>query len=113
MKTKTFLIISIICLVLASCKANYPVAQETGKSDVAYIIIVRNHKANSNVTVSLTNPNITFEAQTVKNKKSNRRGHQYQVGTGTRGIIVKDKEGNILYQSKLFLQSQEVKEINI
>lgn len=100
-------------ILLASCKANYPVAQETGKADVAYILIVRNHKADSKVTVTLTNPDVTFEAQTVKSRKSNRRGHQYQVVTGTRGITVKGQNGEVLYQSKIFLQGQEVKEIDI
>lgn len=105
----------ILCCIIAlmGCRAHYPVAQETGKADVAYILIVRNHKADSKVTVTLTNPDVTFEAQTVKSKKANRRGYQYQVGTGTRGITVKGKNGEILYQSKIFLQGQEVKEIDI
>lgn len=112
---KQLKVLLILCCIVAlvGCRAHYPVAQETGKADVAYIIIVRNHKADSKVTVTLTNPNVTFEAQTVKGKKANRRGYQYQVGTGTRGIIVKGKSGEILYQSKIFLQGQEVKEIDI
>lgn len=112
---KQFKITIILCCIIAlmSCRAHYPVAQETGKADVAYILIVRNHKADSKVTVTLTNPNVTFEAQTVKSKKANRRGYQYQVGTGTRDITVKGQNGEILYQSKIFLQGQEVKEIYI
>lgn len=105
----------ILCCIIAlmGCRAHYPVAQETGKADVAYILIVRNHKADSKVTVTLTNPDVTFEAQTVNGKKANRRGCQYQVGTGTRGVTVKGQNGEILYQSKIFLQGQEVKENNI
>lgn len=104
----------LCCLIaLVGCRANYPIAQETGQADVAYILIVRNHKADNKVTVSLTNPNVTFEAKTVKSKKSNRCGYQYQVGTGTRGITIKGQNGEILYQSKIFLQGQKTKEIDI
>lgn len=112
MKTKISILICGI-LLLVGCKISAPVAQETGKADVAYILVVRNHKADSKVYVTLTNPDVSFEARTVKGKKSNRKGYQYQVGTGTRGIIVKDAEGKVLYQSKIFLQGQEVKEIDI
>lgn len=113
MKTKLLLLCACIML-FAGCKTNYPVAQETGKADVAYLLFVRTNNGPKNVTVSMTDPNITFDAQTVKIKKSNRKGYQYQVSTGTRTIVVKDKEnGKVLYQSKVFLQGQQVKEIEL
>lgn len=113
MKAKLFMLCAFIML-LVGCKTNYPVAQETGKADVAYLLFVRSNNGPKDVTVTLSNPNVTFDAQTVKMKNSNRKGHQYQVGTGTRTLVVKDKEsGKVLYQSKVFLQGQQVKEIQL
>lgn len=107
--------ISIICttLLLAGCKSSIPVAQETGKADVAYLLFIRSNPKDKKVTVTLTNPQKTFTAQTVKNKTANRKGVQYQVATGTRGLIVTNESGKVIYQTKIFLQGQEVKQINL
>lgn len=112
---KRLKLLSIICatILLASCKISVPVAQETGKADVAYLLFIRSKSDNKKVTVALTNPQKVFTAETVKSKTANRKGRQYQVSTGTRDLTVTDESGNVIYQTKVFLQGQEVKEINL
>ena len=93
---------------LAGCKA--PVAQQSGKEDIAYLLFVSpNKKKKKKVTVSLDNQK-PFSVQVVKEKKSKRKGTQYGVKTGARHIKV-SYEGKTLYNKKIFISTQEVKQI--
>ena len=107
---KKLLILLALPLLLAGCRANFPVAQQSGKEDMAYLLFVSDKEyANKEIQVSIDNAQ-PFAAKVVKQKKSNRRGVQYGVGTGSRSIKV-SYEGKVLYQKKLFLSTQEVKQI--
>lgn len=98
--------------MLCGCKANYPVAQESGKEDVAYLIFVSSsNSGNKNVDVSVDDKT-TFTAKTVKSGKSNRRGTQYSVQTGKRKVEVRYK-GQTLYDKYVFLSPQETKVITL
>ena len=101
-----------VAALLVGCKANYPVAQETGKDDVAYLIFVSASDAKNKVVDVTVDGKTTFEAKTVKNRKSNRRGTQYSVQTGKRHVKVAF-EGQTLYDKYVFLSTQEVKEITL
>lgn len=104
------LILFLIPLLLAGCKANFPVAQEGGKEDIAYLLFVSSQE-NKNATIDVVLDNETpFEARVVSKKKSNRRGTQYSVRTGARSIKV-FRNGTVLYQKQIFLSPQEVKQI--
>lgn len=95
-----------------SCKANYPVAQESGKDDVAYLIFVSTSNAkDKDITVTIDGKT-TFQARTVKSKKSNRRGTQYSVQTGKRQVKVM-LDGQTLYDKYVFLSTQETKVITL
>lgn len=104
------LLISISLLaVLGSC-AKYPVEQAGGKEDVAYLLFVSPDKlAGQEVSVSVDGKT-SFMADVIKQKSSRRKGVQYAIATGTRSVVI-THEGKVVYQKKLFLSSQEVKQI--
>lgn len=107
---KKLLILFAIPLLLMGCRAHLPVAQESGKEDIAYLLFVSpNEYAGEEVQVTIDN-NAPFTAKVVKSKKANRRGSQYGIATGTRTLKV-SYNGKNLYQKKIFLSSQEVKQI--
>lgn len=107
---KKRLILFALPLLLCSCKANFPVAQQSGKEDIAYLLFVspdRYAGEKVQVTVDDAQP---FTAQVVTQKKANRRGTQYGIATGTHTVKV-SYEGETIYRKKIFLPTQEVKQI--
>lgn len=99
-----------VATLLIGCKANFPVAQESGKEDMAYLLFVgQNQYGGKDVLVTIDDAT-PFTAKVVKSKKSNRRGTQYGIATGTRDIKV-TYEGETIYQKKIFVSTQEVKQI--
>lgn len=107
---KLLILLLALPMVLIGCRANYPVAQESGKEDMAFLLFVSGKQyAGKNVQVTIDNGN-PFQAKVVKQKKSNRKGSQYGVATGTRALKV-TCDGNVIYQKKVFLSTQEVKQI--
>lgn len=98
----------ILPVLFTACKA--PIAQQSGKEDIAYLLFVSpNEYAGKKVTVILDDQ-APFTAKVVKEKSSKRKGTQYGIKTGTRNIKV--TSGNkILYQKKIFVSTQEVKQI--
>jgi hypothetical protein len=113
MKKFAIVISCVLSLLLTACKANMPVAQQSGKEDVAYLLFVSQsgqyHKQDLTVTVDEQ----TYTAQGIKAKTANRRGTQYTAPTGTHQLTVKDANGNVLYNKKVFLSQQEVKNITL
>lgn len=102
--------IFLLSILLTGCKANYPVAQQSGKEDMAYLLFVgQNQCGNKDILVSIDD-NAPFTAKAVKAKKANRKGTQYAIGTGARNIKV-TRESKTLYQKKIFVSTQEVKQI--
>lgn len=107
---KKILTILTVATLLIGCKANFPVAQESGKEDLAYLLFVgQNQYGGKDVLVTIDDAT-PFTAKVVKSKKSNRRGTQYGIATGTRDIKV-TYEGETIYQKKIFVSTQEVKQI--
>lgn len=99
-----------LAFLLSGCRAHFPVAQQTGKKDVAYLLFVgQKEYGGKDVQVKVDNAG-PFTAKVVKAKKSNRRGTQYAIGTGSRNLVV-TSEGKTLYQKKIFVSTQEVKQI--
>ena len=114
MKAKIlFSLIAIVCL-MAGCKANYPVAQQSGKEDMAYLVFVgpKETYGNGSKPVQVDVDGTKFDAKVVKPKTANRKGTQYGVATGRRSITV-TFNGQTIYQKQLFLSSQETKIINL
>ncbi len=110
---KKLLILFALPLLLSGCRANLPVAQESGKEDMAYLLFISPKEyTGKQVKVTIDNAQ-PFDAKVVKAKKSNRRGTQYGVGVGTRSLKVTDEAGRTLYDKKVFLSTQEVKQINL
>ncbi len=107
---KKLAILFAIPLFLTGCRAPRPVAQESGKEDIAYLLFVSpNEYAGKEVQVKIDNNN-PFTATVVKQKNANRKGSQYGIATGTRAITV-SCDGKNLYQKKIFVSTQEVKQI--
>lgn len=114
MKKNLLFAIFAVALLIVGCKVNYPVAQETGKEDMAYLLFVgpRQTYGNGSKLVQVDVDGNKFDAKVVKPKTSNRKGTQYGVGTGNRHIKV-EFEGKTIYEKQLFLSSQETKIINL
>lgn len=108
MKSK-LLFIALVAL-LVGCKANYPVAQQSGKEDIAYLLFVSGKEyTGKTVTVNIDGTT-RFDAKVVKARKANRRGTQYGIGTGRKSITV-TYDGRTLYNKQIFLSNQETKQI--
>lgn len=107
---KKLLYLLVLPLMLLSCKANFPVTQESGKEDMAYLMFISaSQYVGKDVQVTIDNGQ-PFTARVVKAKQSNRRGTQYGIGTGTRTLKV-SCDGKSLYEKKIFISTQEVKQI--
>ncbi len=103
-----------IAFLMIGCKANYPVAQQSGKEDMAYLVFVGPLKTfgNGSKPAQVDVDGTKFDAKVVKPKTANRKGTQYGVATGRRNVTVKFN-GQTVYQKQLFLSSQETKIINL
>lgn len=109
---KKLMLLFAIPILLTGCRANFPVAQESGKEDIAYLLFVSpNQYAGKEVQVKVDN-NAPFTAKVVKAKKANRRGSQYGIAVGTRTLTVSYNSRNI-FQKKIFVSTQEVKQITL
>ena len=109
---KSLIFIFGLALLMAGCKAHLPVAQQggSGKDDVAYLLFVgQKEYGGEQVQVSIDGAT-PFTAEVVKAKKASRKGTQYAIATGTRDLKV-TSDGKILYQKKIFVSTQEVKQI--
>ena len=107
---KKLLILLVLPLLLGSCRVSYPVAQQSGKEDMAFLFFVSsNTYKGKDVQVSIDGAQ-PFSAKVTKSKKANRKGTQYGIETGTRTLKV-TYEGKTIYQKKIFVSSQEVKQI--
>ena len=114
MKTKVFLSLITIACLLIGCKTNYPVAQQSGKEDMAFLVFVgdKNVYGDGKKTVQVTVDDTQFDAFVVKPKTANRKGTQYGVTPGRRNLTVRFN-GQVVYQKQLFLSVQETKVINL
>lgn len=112
-KNLLFALLAITCF-LVGCKTSFPVAQQTGKEDMAYLVFVgpRQTYGNGSKLVQVDVDGTKFDAKVVKPKIANRKGTQYGVATGNRQITVKFN-GETIYSKRLFLSSQETKVINL
>lgn len=109
---KLRILASIIAVILLVGCRSYPVAQQSGKEDMAYLLFVSSDKyKNKTVNVKLDD-NTTFEAKAVATKKAKRKGIVYGVSTGRRTIIV-TSSGNTIYEKELFLSTLETKQITL
>ena len=107
---RLLILLFVIPLLLIGCRAHFPVAQESGKEDIAYLLFVSPKEyAGKSVFVKIDN-NAPFEAKVVKSSKANRRGSKYGIAVGTRNITV-SYDGKSIYQKKIFVSTQEVKQI--
>jgi hypothetical protein len=114
MKKNLFFAIMASVLMLTGCKTSFPVPQQSGKEDMAYLVFVgpKSTYGNGLHPVQVDVDGTKFDAKVVKPKTANRKGVQYGVAPGTRNITVKFNN-NVVYNKKLFLSSQETKIINL
>lgn len=107
---KIVYVFAALALMMSSCKA--PVAQQGGKEDMAFLLFVSSSQyAGKDVQVTIDD-GTTFNAKVVKAKKAKRGGSQYGIATGNRSIKV-TSQGQVLYQKKIFVSAQEVKQIQL
>jgi len=107
---KQLLLLLTLPIFLLSCRATYPVAQQTGKEDMGYLLFISDNKyAGEEVLVTIDDAE-PFTAKVVKQKKAHNKGTQYGIATGIRQIKVVSN-GKVIYQKKLFVSTQDVKQI--
>ena len=97
-------------LLLLGCKANLPVAQQGGKEDMAYLLFTSPNEYGGKEVEVTVDGSTKFTVKVVKQKKANRKGTQYGVAPGTKTMKV-TCDGKAIYQKKIFLSTQEVKQI--
>jgi hypothetical protein len=114
MKANLLLLLFTVSFLLTGCKSSFPVAQQSGKEDMAYLVFVgpKETYKNGDILVQVEVDGTQFDAKVVKPKVANRKGTQYGVATGKRNVTVR-KDGQVIYQKQLFLSSQETKIINL
>lgn len=111
MNTKLWMMVGLVAL-LCGCKAHYPVAQEGGKEDGAYLLFISpDEYAGKEVTVMLDGKK-TFEAKVIKAKNANRKGTSYAVSTGRKKINVV-YNGKSIYSKEIFVSAQETQIITL
>jgi len=98
--------------ILPGCKGKYPVAQQTGKDDVAFLLFASPDQYHGKTVTVTLDGKTKFEATVVKEKKAHTHGTQYEVSTGPKDIKV-EADGKVLYQKKLMLSAQETKLITL
>jgi hypothetical protein len=113
MKKLSIVLACVAAMLLSACRAHMPVAQQSGKEDVAYLLFVSQNGDYHKKELSVTVDDQLFTALGIRAKDANRRGSQYTAPTGTHMLIVKNAEGRTLYSKKVFLSSQEVKTITL
>ncbi len=114
MTKNKFLMLALILVtcLFTSCRVNYPVAQQSGKDDVAFLLFASpDEYVGKTVKVTLDGKT-TFEADVIKMKKAHTKGTQYSVSTGSKSIKV-ESDGKVLYQKVLMLSAQETKLITL
>ncbi len=109
MKKNLLFIVSVV-LLMTGCRAHLPVAQQGGKDDAAYLLFVGQEEYGGKEVQVTIDDGAPFTAEVVKAKKASRRGTQYGIATGTRNLKV-TSGGKVLYQKKIFVSTQEVKQI--
>jgi len=114
MKTKVFFAVIVFASLLIGCKSSVPVAQQSGKEDMAYLVFVgpRSTYGNGSKLVHVNVDGKTFDAKVVKPKVANRKGTQYGVTPGRRKVSV-SFQGKTVYEKQLLLSSQETKIITL
>lgn len=111
---KSLLAIAAVVTLLTGCKTSYPVAQQSGKEDMAFLVFTGPDETykNGKLPVQVDVDGMKFDAKVVKPKVANRKGVQYGVGTGKRNLTVQF-QGKTIYQKQLMLSSQETKIITL
>jgi hypothetical protein len=113
MKKITVLFTCLVAVLLMGCRAHMPVAQQSGKEDVAYLLFVSQSGAYHKKAVTVDVDGQQYQAEGVRPKDAQRRGTQYSAPTGTHQLTVKSADGQVLYSKKVFLSAQEVKNITL
>ena len=114
MKKRLIIAFLVLTCILVGCKTSFPVAQQTGKEDMAYLVFVgpRQTYGNGSKLVQVDVDGTQFDAKVIKPKVANRKGTQYGVATGNRHVTV-TFNGKTVYSKQLFLSSQETKVITL
>ncbi len=113
MKKIVVIFTCVVAVLLTACKSNMPVAQQSGKDDVAYLLFVSQNGEYHKKDLTVTVDNQTYTAQGIRSKDSDRKGSQYTAPVGSHQLTVKNSEGQTLYSKKIFLSAQEVKTITL
>ena len=107
MKKQLFMILGIM-LLLSGCKSYAPIARESGKADIAFLIFTSNGAYNNKTVHIILNGKTDFDAKVVKARKSSYKGNVYPVPVGKNRVKV-IYNGETLYNKELFISTQETR----
>ncbi len=113
MKKIAIALACVVVMLLTACRAHMPVAQQSGKEDVAFLLFVSQSGLYHEKALTFEVDGQKFQAQGIGTKEAKREGTQYSVPTGTHQLTVKSEDGQTLYSKKVFLSAQEVKNITL
>jgi hypothetical protein len=109
---KKIIYLLIMFFMLLSCRAYLPVAQQSGKDDIGYLLFVSSDKyADKDIRFAIDNMQ-PYTAKVIKDNKSRTKGTQYGIATGTHVLEI-TYNGKKIYEKKIFISTQEVKRITL
>ena len=112
MKNKLLFVFLVSMLLMPGCRSSYPVAQQSGLEDAAFLLFVsQKDYVKQNLTIIVDDTK--FDAVAVKATKAKRKGTIYKIVPGTRHLIVQNDKGEVLYDKKVFISKQETKQIQL
>ncbi len=108
MKTRLFII--LCCTLLASCKVGVA-TQSQGLSDQGYLLLVTSDKKKTVDVV--VDGNVAFEATVNKEKRGKIHNTSYALNTGKRHVFITSKQGEILLDKLVIINTQQTKKIKL
>ena len=108
---KKYLLLLIIPLILAGCSVGRTTTTR-GIENESYLQFVQGQEKYSDGVDVFIDNNEPFKAKVDKIKKQTVKGNIYTIKSGTRQLKVEYK-GNVLYEKKVVLSSQETRQIQL
>lgn len=108
---KIFILLSF-CLLLVGCgTGNF--AKSTGLTDMGYMMFVSQKQIDGAFASIDDAAPVKIKVLKKTESLNKRTKNMIPISVGTHALTIKDKNGNILWNQKVFISTQETKEIEI
>lgn len=115
MKTKTsqirqLLCLFLICLIFSTCGTVS--SKSGGVGDDAYLVLSSTQKYYGHTVLLSIDDNIPLEVSVSRDGNwAVRKGHRLAITPGKHHILVKDKQGRLLYDRQIFVSTRNTRTI--